>query len=183
LGAGGRRFESCHPDIIEIKFYRKPSKYHNLEGFFVYFISKENKEYQGFYALFYTLFFLLMVVVIVPFIEELLFRLYLRFKDNNLTHFVILLASVTGKVNKHKIKTFYFSAIMFALFHLSNYELNSLVFFLSPILIAPQFIAGLFLGYLRIKYNLFVGYFMHAIHNGLLMGYCDTHLNLVTYIR
>ena len=120
----------------------------------------------------------LLMVVIVPFVEELIFRLYLRFRYNYLARLIILLASVAGKQNKTKIETyltnfwasrfkgiFYLSAIIFGFVHLANFEYTIPVLLLSPILVAPQFILGLFLGYLRVKYTLNLGYFMHAIHN------------------
>lgn len=122
--------------------------------------------------------FVLLGVIVNPFIEELIFRYYLRLKPNILANCPILSVSALGKRNKKKVGiyitnfwvnkfriVFFFSTLLFAYFHLLNYELSSTVLLLAPILIAPQFIVGLFLGYLRIKYNLILGFFMHAIHN------------------
>ena len=116
----------------------------------------------------------------MPFIEELVFRLYLRFRYNYLGRLIILLASVAGKQNKSRIETyltnfwasrfkgiFYLSAIIFGFVHLANFEYSIPLLLLSPILVAPQFIGGLFFGYLRVKYTLALGYFMHAIHNAI----------------
>ena len=125
---------------------------------------------------------ILLVVVIAPFFEELLFRLYLRFKYNFLAQSILLLSSVAGAQNKSKLEIFlknlwsknfktilYLSAILFAYVHIFNYEYSTTILLLSPILIAPQFVIGLFLGYLRMKYNLVLGYFMHAIHNAIFL--------------
>jgi membrane protease YdiL (CAAX protease family) len=123
-----------------------------------------------------------LVVVVAPFVEELVFRSYLRFKNNNLAQVISLIASLTGKNNKarteialsnfwlnHFSGIFYFSAVLFGFIHLTNYEFNFTILLLSPMLILPQFIAGLFLGYLRIKYDLILAYIMHAIHNAILL--------------
>jgi membrane protease YdiL (CAAX protease family) len=145
-------------------------------------INIENHHLTALLQRFTILEIVLLVVVLVPFVEELVFRLYLRFKNNDLAHVIILLASLKRKHNKARTETalsnfwtnhfrsiFYFSAILFGFIHLTNYEYNFAILLLSPILILPQFIAGLFLGYLRIKYDLVLGYIMHAIHNGILL--------------
>ncbi|MFM6947851.1 MAG: lysostaphin resistance A-like protein [Aquirufa sp.] len=121
-------------------------------------------------------------VIMIPLIEELFFRLYLRFRHNLLAQLIILLTSITGKPNKIKVKThlanfwtnqfraiFYFSAIVFGLVHLSNYDYSVSLFLVAPLLVAPQFIVGLFLGYLRVKHNVMVGFFFHAIHNTIFL--------------
>ena len=123
---------------------------------------------------------ILLLVVIIPFIEELIFRLYLRFKYNYVAQSILLLSSVTGAQNKSKLEIFlknfwsknfkaifYLSAILFGYVHIFNFEYSTTILLLSPILVAPQFIIGLFLGYLRMKYNLILGYYMHAIHNAI----------------
>jgi membrane protease YdiL (CAAX protease family) len=121
-------------------------------------------------------------VVIMPIIEELVFRLYLRFKHNYLARLIILLAFLTGKQNKIIVETqlknfwvnkfraiFYFSAIIFSIVHLANFEYSINILLFSPILIAPQFIMGLFLGYLRVRYNLILGILLHALHNAIFL--------------
>ena len=121
-------------------------------------------------------------VVLIPVIEELVFRLYLRFKYNFLAQSILLLSSVAGAQNKSKFEIFlknfwsknfktifYLSAILFGYAHIFNYDYSLTILLLSPLLVAPQFIIGLFLGYLRIKYNLVLGYFMHAIHNAVFL--------------
>lgn len=125
---------------------------------------------------------LLVLVVIIPFIEELIFRLYLRFKYNYVAQSILLLSTLAGARNKAKIEIclknfwsknfktiFYLSAIIFGCVHIFNYDYSLTILLLTPILIASQFIIGLFLGYLRIKYNLVLGYFMHAIHNAVIL--------------
>jgi membrane protease YdiL (CAAX protease family) len=143
-------------------------------------VNMENHQVMMFVQQYSVWEIFLLMVVIVPFIEELIFRLYLRFKYNYLARLIILLASVAGKQNKTKIETyltnfwasrfkgiFYLSAIIFGFVHLANFEYSIPLLLLSPILVAPQFIGGLFFGYLRVKYTLALGYFMHAIHNAI----------------
>lgn len=63
------------------------------------------------------------------------------------------------------IWVFYLSAAIFGLLHISNYNPKFLTFLLMPILVLPQFIVGLFCGYIRIRLGFFWGYFFHASHN------------------
>jgi hypothetical protein len=51
--------------------------------------------------------------------------------------------------------------------HLTNYNYSIPIIVLSPIIVAPQFVCGLFIGYLRVRHNLLTGYFMHALHNAI----------------
>jgi len=130
-----------------------------------------------------SIFILIFVLVIlIPFLEELIFRLYLRYKYNYLAHFFIFMTSIAGvkfhkkteaRVNHFWVKrykiVFYFSAVLFGLVHLSNYEYSILVILFSPLIVAPQFVVGLFCGYLRVRHGLVWGYFMHAMHNAIFL--------------
>lgn len=56
---------------------------------------------------------------------------------------------------KYFKQIFYFYALAFALIHLSNYTFTSnLHYLICPLLIIPQFITALTLGYVRLKYEL-----------------------------
>jgi membrane protease YdiL (CAAX protease family) len=60
------------------------------------------------------------------------------------------------------------SALLFASVHLANYSQSA-----SPVLlllVVPQLIAGLILGYTRITYGLWSDILLHMLHNGLLIG-------------
>jgi membrane protease YdiL (CAAX protease family) len=144
--------------------------------------------------------FLLLAIFIIPFFEELIFRYYLRFNPNILIRFVVWLSSLTGKGNGKKVKDklnkfwikgyffiFYFSALIFSLAHVTNYDSSAAAFYLFPILVLPQFFTGIFIGYLRVRYNLLLGYCMHALHNAvfiiiplLFLGKTVEKLNLKT---
>jgi len=125
---------------------------------------------------FWTLIFV--AVILAPFIEELIFRLYLRYKYNYMARFFIFLSLIAGVKNQDRFEVwasdfwnkrylfiFYFSAILFGYVHLSNYPCSIPIIVLSPIIVAPQFVTGLFIGYLRVRHDLVTGYLMHALHN------------------
>jgi membrane protease YdiL (CAAX protease family)/calcineurin-like phosphoesterase family protein len=120
-------------------------------------------------------------VIVMPFAEELVFRLPLRFKNNLLFRFIIFLSGILGKrkkVNvriflnkkwkKHYIKFFYILTILFAYVHLFNFKNTPNILLFSPLLVMPQFIAGLVLGYIRVKYNFLIGFLFHATYNAIL---------------
>ena len=125
--------------------------------------------------------FLLVGVIIMPFIEELVFRLPLRFKNNLLYRFILFLSGIWGKRKKvivrlfltkkwkkHYLLFFYVLAILFAYIHLFNFKITPNVLLFSPLLVMPQFIAGLVLGYIRVRYNFLLGFLFHATYNAIL---------------
>ena len=133
----------------------------------------------------------LMTVAIIPLLEELIFRLPLRFKYNYFIRSIILLSSIAGKENKIKVETrlnnfwaacfrwiFFIIATIFGLIHLLNYEFSMAVLLFAPILIAPQFIAGLGMGYLRVKYSFILGLFFHSISNAILLAVSLIFMNI-----
>jgi hypothetical protein len=66
---------------------------------------------------------------------------------------------------------FYISVLFFALPHLSNfnYTLNLKMLYCIPFLVLPQIITGAFLGYIRLKYNIFFSISFHAMYNLILL--------------
>ena len=119
--------------------------------------------------------------VLAPVLEELVFRLPLRFKYNYFARFMIFAASVTGRRNKIKTQfylrnfwrknfrlIFYLSALLFSLLHLTNFEISTIILIFAPILIASQFFGGLVLGYLRVRYNLLLAILSHSLFNTIL---------------
>lgn len=96
---------------------------------------------------------LLLVSVAAPLLEELIFR-----------------APITlfCKYKKQFKYIFYAFAILFGYVHITNFEITTNVILLSPILILPQVILGLILGFLRVKIGLIYSIFLHALYNGVL---------------
>ena len=64
---------------------------------------------------------------------------------------------------------FYSTALLFALIHLTNYQLSLTVILLAPILVLPQFIGGILLGYIRLRSGFIWGFLLHALNNAILI--------------
>jgi len=70
---------------------------------------------------------------------------------------------------KRFVYIFYGSALLFALLHLFNFLDFKQIWFLAPLLILPQFILGLILGFVRMKFGLAWAIANHLIHNAVLV--------------
>lgn len=95
----------------------------------------------------------LMAVVVAPVIEEILFRGPLIWFRNK----------------KYFKYCLYVSVLLFAAVHITNYTMTREVFYIAPLLVAPQLILGIFLGYVRVKLGLRWSIFLHAMYNGVLI--------------
>lgn len=93
-------------------------------------------------------------VVIAPIFEELIFRA-------PITLFCYYKKSFRW--------IFYGFALAFGYMHIANYELNTTIWLLSPILVAPQIVLGLFLGYIRVTLGLIYSILFHAVYNAILI--------------
>jgi hypothetical protein len=101
-------------------------------------------------SIFYNI---LMVVVAAPLIEELIFRAPITlFRNMEPINFKVM---------------FYLFALAFGIIHIFNYELSINTFLLLPLLVAPQIIAGMFLGLIRVKVGLLYSILFHALYNGV----------------
>lgn len=65
---------------------------------------------------------------------------------------------------------FYLIALIFGYVHLFNFTINSTTMLLSPILVAPQLSAGLFFGFIRVRFGLLWSIGLHACYNFILIG-------------
>ncbi|APQ18855.1 CPBP family intramembrane glutamic endopeptidase [Maribacter hydrothermalis] len=95
-----------------------------------------------------------LAVLAAPFFEELLFRGPLVFFKNS----------------KFFTSAFYILTIIFGFIHISNFELSTEVWLLSPLLVAPQISVGFLLGFIRVKFGLLWSMLMHACYNMILVG-------------
>ncbi len=93
-----------------------------------------------------------MAVILAPVSEECIFRapLYLFRKNTKGFKYV-----------------FYIIAFSFGFIHIINFEISKTILILSPLLVAPQIIAGLLLGYIRVRLGLLYSILLHALFNGL----------------
>jgi Type II CAAX prenyl endopeptidase Rce1-like len=76
---------------------------------------------------------------------------------------------------KHQLDThfrlyFYLAASLFASLHITNYKPSIVVFALMPILILPQFLGGMILGWLRTNLGIFWSILGHSMYNFSLLG-------------
>ncbi len=127
--------------------------------------------------------FMFTAVIFIPFIEELFFRLPLRYKSNLPFKIVEVLSGIFGKNVKNEVKSgfqsiyaryfkiiFYSSASLFALLHIMNYQLSLSVVLFAPLLILPQFLFGIFGGFIRLKLGFFWGACLHFAHNLIILS-------------
>jgi len=95
-----------------------------------------------------------MAVVVAPILEELFFRAPMALFKNS----------------KYFPLVFYLLTIGFAAVHLFNFEAYQTHIWLAPLLILPQLIGGVFLGYIRVKLGLVYSITMHSLFNGVILG-------------
>ncbi|WP_422080355.1 CPBP family intramembrane glutamic endopeptidase [Ulvibacterium sp.] len=97
---------------------------------------------------------LLGAVVVAPIVEELIFRAPLSL----------------FRKNKRFPLFFYAFTLIFGFYHITNFEMHSTTLLLSPVLVAPQLVAGTILGYIRVRFGLLWAIMLHACYNLILMG-------------
>jgi membrane protease YdiL (CAAX protease family) len=159
----------------------------SITGFIIYFFENlgfySTKDHAAIKLIESMPFFAVLVfgVLIAPISEELVFRLPLRYKYNVFVKFIMLMAKLSSKRKQVRIRLFftknwnkyyglhfYFITALFAIIHIFNYKYSVNILIFAPLLVLPQFIAGMALGYIRLKYNFFLGILFHATYNGIL---------------
>lgn len=122
-------------------------------------------------------------VIMAPLLEEVMFRLILRFRSNFLILWSIHIGVALQLGQKRRLlKTarkvwdkfydwvFYLMTMAFGLMHIMNFEPSLNIYLLAPILVAPQILIGINLGYLRVRFGLIWSILFHAFYNGVLMS-------------
>ena len=122
-------------------------------------------------------------VIMAPLLEEVMFRLILRFRSNFLILWSIhigvalhlgqkrsLLKTARKVWDKFYGRVFYLMTMAFGLMHIMNFEPSLNIYLLEPILVAPQILIGINLGYLRVRFGLIWSILFHAFYNGVLMS-------------
>lgn len=64
---------------------------------------------------------------------------------------------------------FYGATTLFALLHLINFTPNLQIVLLAPLLVLPQLLLGLILGYLRVRLGMIWAIALHGLYNGLIL--------------
>jgi hypothetical protein len=96
-----------------------------------------------------------MVAIVAPLFEELIFRAPITlFRKLDPINFKVM---------------FYLFALAFGVIHIFNFGITTNTMLLLPLLIAPQIVAGMFLGLIRVKVGLVYSMLFHALYNGILM--------------
>jgi len=62
---------------------------------------------------------------------------------------------------------FYISIILFAILHIVQFEITFRSIFFIPIIILPQLIAGVFFGFVRMKYGIMWSIVLHVVNNSI----------------
>ena len=122
-------------------------------------------------------------MIMAPLLEEVMFRLILRFRSNFLILWSIhigvalhlgqkrsLLKTARKVWDKFYGRVFYLMTMAFGLMHIMNFEPSLNIYLLAPILVAPQILIGINLGYLRVRFGLIWSILFHAFYNGVLMS-------------
>jgi membrane protease YdiL (CAAX protease family) len=108
------------------------------------------------------LFAIIGLSIAVPILEEFIFRYILRYNK--------LFSKLIHRNNWNSIFKFlvYISIVLFGFIHGSNFENSSIFFYcILPILVASQLVGGVFLTFLRVRFNLASSIISHVLWNGL----------------
>jgi len=115
----------------------------------------------------------LLVAILAPILEETIFRLFLKYKCNYLFRAIDSLSNT--QIAKRIWVTyfhyfFYFTALVFAIVHIGNYSNTGILFYImAPLLVVPQFIIGISLGYIRLKLGFVWSILLHGLYNFTVM--------------
>jgi membrane protease YdiL (CAAX protease family) len=127
---------------------------------------------------------LLIGVITIPLLEEILFRFPMKYERNYLLHLLIaavglfapakhrsaILANARSLWSRFFGLFFYGMTLVFAFAHLNNYVDAEKLLIWSPFLIFTQFLTGLVLGYIRIRFGLLWSWGYHALFNFVLLS-------------
>ncbi len=62
-------------------------------------------------------------------------------------------------------QVFYLSAAIFGLVHVSNFQLEPEQWYIAPLLVLPQLILAIYLGYVRVRNDIYHSIYVHALNN------------------
>lgn len=103
---------------------------------------------------------LLLLTAAIP----LLAHLYIQLLSKQTVHY-----AVSTIYARHYGKIFYTLAILFGSVHMLNYTNVQSGIAILPLLIIPQTVVGVMLGFIRIKYGFTYAVVFHGLYNGLLI--------------
>jgi membrane protease YdiL (CAAX protease family) len=106
---------------------------------------------------------LIVTAIFSPIAEEFIFRYLLRYNE--------LFSKLINRSNWNFVFKFlvYISILLFGFVHSSNFENSSILFYcILPILVASQLIGGVFLAFLRVRFNITSSIIAHFLWNALI---------------
>jgi len=62
---------------------------------------------------------------------------------------------------------FYSTALAFALVHIGNFNTSDVAWYMTPLLVLPQFILALYLGYIRMRKHIWSSIYVHSLNNSI----------------
>ena len=118
-------------------------------------------------------------VILVPFIEEMMFRFPLKYSRNYVLQLLIAIVALFAPEESKAaiyadVRTFwkrffwiffYVMTSTFAFIHIFNYTDAKQLLLWSPLLTMSQFITGLILGYIRVRFGLLWSWAYHGFFN------------------
>ncbi len=110
-----------------------------------------------------------MAVIAAPILEELFFRYPIGrwwHKSDPLLENISSESSLVSWWKANFKMIFWTFTIVFAAVHFSNFA-TTVPIYLAPILVLPQLILGIMLGYIRVGWSTRYSMLFHAIHNGI----------------
>lgn len=106
----------------------------------------------------------IMIGLVMPFLEEFLFRYFLRHDKINAK---IISADKWNALFPYLV---YSSAFSFAIVHLINYTFpNFTWWYIYPITVIPHFMSGLILSFIRVRINFYAAVLFHMSWNSSLI--------------
>jgi len=106
----------------------------------------------------------LLFVIVGPFVEELIFRYFLRYKGLKTK---VISITLWSKIFPYLV---YALAISFGFTHITNYTNSSNLFFaLSPLILLSQLSGGLIITFIRVRLNFIWGVLYHALWNFIVL--------------
>jgi hypothetical protein len=128
--------------------------------------------------------YLTTICLLAPLVEEVLFRFPLRYERNYLLHMLLLMFGHSNDYEEQdeferraqeRYERFfgiilYGSCVLFAFVHMSNFPDFKHLWIWFPLLTIVQFVLGLIISYLRVRFGFLWGLYYHIVYNTLVIG-------------
>jgi len=94
--------------------------------------------------------------------------LFFWFLSLIIVNFTFKAEQISNWVSKYFNYVTWISITFFGLFHVTNYVSFGQYFYLIPLLVSPQFVAGIFLSFIRTKFGFLWAFILHGAYNLIL---------------